>query len=105
MVSKKSKLKTYILTLKEFNSHGQEGTVIHSFKADSLGSLDSYINLWESGNEGLIPAGRYKVKHKLPARFWDAGGFCSEYSTFTCRDTGEDMKVWWETQGWGKLKG
>ncbi len=101
----KPKLKTYVLTVEEYNCHSQEGFSIHSFKADSLEQLDSYINIWESGTEEKIPAGRYKVKHKLPARFWEAGGFYSDYLTFVCKETGEDMKKWWESQGFGKLTG
>lgn len=96
--------KTYILTTEESNSRGQSGTIVHTFKASSLAFLNDYIDLWEDGFEDEIPEGQYASVPNLPPRFYEAGGFSGRNLTFVCEETGEDMKVWWETH-WGTLKG
>ena len=96
---------TYILTTEEHNSHGQSGSITHTFRASSLAFLNDYIDLWEDGYEDQIPEGQYTFEENLPEDYYEAGGFTGRNLTFTCQETGEDMKIWWETQGWGTLKG
>ena len=103
--TKTNKLKTYIWVSREYNSHSQEGNIIVTFKAESLNQLDTYISLYQNGLEEQIPKGRFKIKHQIPARFYEAGGFCSDDLSFICRDNGEDMSKWFNTSGFGFIKG
>ena len=99
----KKTTKTYVYVFREYNSHNQEGTTTVIFKAESLDQLNEYVDLYQNGDVEKIPRGRFSIKHKLPKNFWDAGGFCADDVSFTCKETGEDMRDWWKTNGWGVI--
>jgi hypothetical protein len=101
---KKIMLKTYVYVYHEHNTHGQEGDITHTFKAENLEELDTFVGLFQNGNEDQIPKGRFSTKYKVPKRFFEAGGFAGHDVSFTCKETGEDMRDWWKTQGWGVIE-
>ncbi len=101
MPTKPKNLKTYIHVFHEHNSHNQEGDTITTIKAMSLDQLDQYISEWQNGDEEKIPKTRFKQQFKGPKDFYYAGGFAGDDVSFTCKETGEDLKDWYQTQGWG----
>jgi hypothetical protein len=103
--TKTNKLKTYVYVYCEYNSHSQEGEVTVTFKAESLDQLNTYVDHYQNGDEKQIPKGRFKIKYDLPPRFWEAGGFCSDDLSFTCKTDGKDMADWWNALGWGRIQG
>lgn len=83
-------MSTYILTIKEYNSDGQEGQTTVKFKAESLDALAVLYTKYENGLEDS----NIVQKFRGPKTFHEAGGFCSETLSFICKESRQDILPW-----------
>lgn len=102
-MARKPKLLTYIHVSNEYNTYEQTCVSTTTLKASSLEELNKLIDEWQNGSDWskLEKAGLLKVKNKCPKNFYESGGFCSDDISFTCKETGEDLRKWYQSQGWG----
>lgn len=102
----KPKLLTYVHVCHEFNTYDQTCVTTTTLKAGSLEELDQLIDKWQNGSDWteIEKSGVFKTKNKCPKNFFESGGFCSDDISFTCKETGEDLREWYQKQGWGHFK-